>query len=544
MSQNRGVSTVPESRRLLGWLAIPAFLVVLGLIGMGVSTEDKQDFEDRAQRPSDRPFDRRGSEGDPRPADGDGRPGERGERPSGDAGDGTDRGQPTGGDGAGEGRTRVTIGEDGQGIVVELDDDGRPVRLVPADAVTPIETDRIFTPDPDGGFIGVRVDEDGTLQPVEEGDLQTDDFLLRPDPGGGIDITRPDGTRIRIEPGDDGLEAEEIDIEGDVRPVDTESESIVIQPADELAADGPIGPDAEPMIINTDRGPVGLELDPDGGLVARDPGADGSIVVDPDDASAIRVGEDGQLELVPADEITPDDTVLVPNGNGFDLVRPDGSRVEFRADGEHDGITATEIGPDGTETELTPNPDGSVTLEDGTTVGPIDAAEDGGTIERLLDTTSDLPWPWVFGGLALLALLSVGTAVYLHRNRPDDAFDLGQFATAGVPTDRFEEFLAMLAADPDPSRAIRLAFYAAERGLGGVPRRRVEETPFEWQRRVEESRPELGALLAPICDLFARVRFAPGRATAEDRTAMITALRELNQAGATAAERSAQSLGV
>jgi hypothetical protein len=537
------VSTVPDRRRLLGWLAVPAFLLVLGLVGMGVSVEDRQNFEDRNQQSADRPdqggggdqrSEQRGSptdDGEPRPADRSG-------------------GEPTDQQGSDGGRTRITIGTDGDTVVVEVDGDGRPVRLVPGDAPSPIETDRSFSPDPDGDLIGVRISESGTLEPVRPGDLQTDDYLLRPDPGGGLDITRPDGTRLRITPDAEGLQAEEIDVDGNVGPATTDGESIVVQPASDLDPAQPIDPDAEPMIIETGEGPIGLELDPDGGLVARDPTADGSVVLDPDEASAIRIGEDGELEVVPLDEVSPDDTVLVPTGNGFDLVRPDGSRVEFRADGEHDGITATEVAPDGTETELVPNQDGTVTLDDGTTVGPIDAAEDGGPIERLLDTTSELPWPWVFGGLALLALLSIGTAVYLHKNRPDDPFDLSQFAIAGIPTDRFEEFLTMLGSDPDRSRAVRLSFYAAERGLGGAPRRRVEETPFEWQRRVEELRPELGRLLAPICDLFARARFAPGQATADDLAAMIAALRELNRAGDPAAAsvgtagRGAEPMGV
>ena len=155
----------------------------------------------------------------------------------------------------------------------------------------------------------------------------------------------------------------------------------------------------------------------------------------------------------------------------------------------------------------------------------------------MIDRASGLPWPWVFGGIALLALLSIGTAVYLHRNRPDDPFDYSQFATTGVPEDQFEKFLSILIADPDPGRAIRLAFYATERGLGGLPPRRADETPFEWHARVEQRRPELAPALAPICDMFARARFAPGESTAADRDLMVEHLRELNEVANRSSEK-------
>ena len=48
-------------------------------------------------------------------------------------------------------------------------------------------------------------------------------------------------------------------------------------------------------------------------------------------------------------------------------------------------------------------------------------------------------------------------------------------------------------------------------GVGAAPwvTRRRDETPFEWHRRGESSHPALAEPLAPICDLFARARFAP-----------------------------------
>ena len=422
-------------QRFHGWLAIPAFLVVLALVGIAISTESRDEFEQRTatdQLDTPQPGRQQPGQGDP--------------QPGGSAGSGEDTTtqpvpEPADGEPAEGGETEgqsITLGTADGEIIIQLDEDGRLVQLTPVEGAVP-------------GQNGV--------------------------------------------PGSDTAPGTE-----------TENDQDGIDP-------------------------------PSGGVDSAD-----VIDIDPEDLVAIRVNEDGSFEVVPLDQISPDDTVLVPSDDGFDLVRPDGSRVEFRADGENDGITATEVAPDGTETELTPNPDGTVTLSDGTTVGPIDLAEDGGPIERFLDRTSDLPWPWVVGGLVLLALLSIGTALYLHRNRPNDPFDLSQFAVEGISVDSFEDLLRSLAADQDQDRAIRVAFYTAERGLAGLPPRRPTETPFEWHHRVSEERPDLAAALAPICDRFALVRFAPGHATSEDRDTVVAQLRALHQAGADSGNAAASTM--
>jgi hypothetical protein len=520
-------------------LAIPCFLIVLALVGMALSTESREDFEERAEQSgSGDQSDQSGNgqdqaNGDQQQGDGSQSQSQQGQSQgqdseSGSQNEGQSGSQGNSGNQGGEGQRPVIIQTENGEIVIELDENGQPVRVSPGDSFIPADPGRTLTPDPDGNLIGFRVSDDGLLEPVERDDVQAGDFLLEP-ADGGVRITEPSGDQINLSPSDDGeLTGREFTTTGTENPlVPDEDGDITIQSADDLAPGIEVDPNTQPLVITSDEGPIRIELEPTGDIVADQPTGQ-PIEVDPDDLSAIRVNEDGQLELVPLDEVQPDDTLLVPTDDGFDLVRPDGSRVEFRPDGENDGVTATEIGPDGQETELTPNPDGSVTLSDGTTVGPIDIAEDGGTFEQIVDRASSLPWPWVFGGIALLALLSIGTAVYLHRNRPDDPFDYSQFATTGVPEDQFEKFLAVLIADPDPARAVRLAFYATERGLGGVPPRRADETPFEWHARVEQRRPELAVPLAPICDMFARARFAPGDASGADRDLMVEHLRELN----------------
>ncbi len=515
---------------MLGWLAIPPFLLALALAGMAVSTEPKQDFEERSSSSAQQ---NDGDDGQEQPSssssqsDQDDPNSQPNPDRSGETQDpgGSDQRNSSGRDSDGQ-RQPITIQTDNGEITIVLDESGRPRSVSAGDSVVADPT-RSFTPDPDGGFVGFRVTDQGRLEPVETDDFNSSgDYWIRTE-ADGLEVIRPDGTQVQLRTNDNGeLTGSRSTATGLSEELPNEDGDIVIQPSVDFAPELVVDPNTEPIAITLEDGSITIELQSDGDLTATQNNE--PLTADFDDLSAIRVDEDGNFEVVPLDQINPDDTLLVPADSGFDLVRPDGSRVEFRPDGENDGVTATEVSPDGDRRELVPNPDGSVTLDDGRTVGPIDIAEDGGAFERLLDQTSDLPWPWVFGGIALLAALSIGTAVYLHRNRPTGQFDYGQFAVAGVPEDQFEKFLVILKDEPDPTRAIRLAFYAVERGMAGLPTRRSNETPFEWHSRVAETQPEMAAALAPICDLFAMARFAPGEATVANRDLMIEHLRELN----------------
>lgn len=521
----------------LGWLAIPALLGVLVLVGMALSTESRDEFESRTgqdstdQEPDRQPQDQDRSQNSGQPSEQQQAEGSNGQeqgqqQETSDADQAADQVEETSGRGGGEDSRPVVIRTPNGDVVVQLGD-GETVRAVPGDSQLPSDPSRTLSPSDDGDFGGLRVTEDGELEPIDEPTDPARDFGITPTADGGVGVTRPDGSAVTLEPtADGGLTTS--DGQSQEPQAVPAGEDVILQSAEQFPEGHRTSPEAEPLILQAEDGPVRIELNAEGDLVANQPDPDSVIEVDEDDLVAIRVNENGDLEVVPLDEIGPNDTVLVPSGGGVDLVRPDGSRVEFRVDGENDGVTATEVTADGREIELTPNPDGSVTLEDGTTVGPIDFAEDGGAIERLLDQTADLPWPWVFGAIALLAALSIATAVYLHRTRPDDAFDFGQLVETGVDVDEFERFLQILSHDPDPDRAIRLAFYAVERGLCGLPPRRPDETPFEWHHRVSEVRPELAESLGPICDRFAMVRFAPGNATTDDRDAVVARLRQLN----------------
>jgi hypothetical protein len=540
---------VGSSRSLLGWLAIPPLLLAFVLAGMAVATEPKEEFEERARARAEaeaeqsNESDRQGGSDERSGERPDGRSGSEPRSTPGDDGDQTVGDRSRAGAGGDQSQRPVVIQVDGGEVLVEFDENGRPTRIVAGEGGSDLISDRRFVPDEDGDFAGFAV-VDGRLEPVRTAEFTIDDYWLETR-SEGIEINRPDRARIQIRAGLPESEGGEVTFTGtSVSPAGIAAAlaeidgRFVVQPASDFGPEFVVDPESEPIIVDVESGRYVFDLQPEGDLTVT---ASEPASVPFGEASAVRLDEDGNFEVIPLEEISPDDTLLVPADRGFDLARPDGSRVEFRPDGENDGMTATEVSPDGQRRELEPNPDGSVTLDDGRTVGPIDYAEDGGALERLLDQTSDLPWPWVFGAIAALAALSIGTAVYLHRNRPRDAFDFSQFAVAAVPEDRFERFLSTLREESDATRAIRLAFHAVERGLAGLPIKRADETPFEWQGRVAAADAEFGQALAPICDLFALARFAPGEATDAERDRMIDHLRALNELAKRRSGRSAMA---
>ncbi|MFV0259051.1 MAG: hypothetical protein ACK5PP_11460 [Acidimicrobiales bacterium] len=284
--------------------------------------------------------------------------------------------------------------------------------------------------------------------------------------------------------------------------------------------------DGNDLTVTSPDGEVIIDVEGD---TPTNPNRPGGVLqpVQPDetgDVAGLRRTEGGELVPVGPDELRPTDYRLdtVPGG-GIDLTRPDGTRFEFRpgTDGRFD---ITEVSPDGQRTEVQPDPSGQVEIDTDTylQVAP----------PSLWEQASGTPWPWIALGITLIALASIALAWYMHHIRPRErpGLDLGLDLepAAPIPIDQFEAFLSRLAADPDPGRAIRLAFRAAERGLGGIPSRRAEETPLEWYDRVQASRPDTTEPLSGLCARFTTVKFAPGEATLEDRDEAIMDLRRLH----------------
>lgn len=310
------------------------------------------------------------------------------------------------------------------------------------------------------------------------------------------------------------------------------------RPAEQLTEPSPQSlPEPEPstaqstveppsVTLTSDGATIGLRFDADGVARASVEGQDGEFDLVPGTGSGVRLTPEGRLEPVPPGIIEADDLGLTPTDQGVDVHAPDNPLVELRPDGRTGGVSATEFDGE-TVTPLTGS-DGTVELNDGTTISPIELPGQGTAV--VVATPREMPWRWIAATIAALATASALTGYLLHRNHVEPRFSVTttlDWATDGA--EDFEGFLDRLAADPDPTRAIRLAFHAVEQGLSGLPVRRAEETPFEWHRRASDTVPAVESTLGGICDLYAKARFAPGRATEQDRRNMIVDLRRLVQ---------------
>lgn len=303
--------------------------------------------------------------------------------------------------------------------------------------------------------------------------------------------------------------------------------------------------EAEPLSFEVlaDDGSVGIRLGPDAETSAvaipRDgngrPGTRRSLDPSPDqDGSLLRLNPQGDLEAIGSGQIQPGDLVLRPIPGGIDVVRADGTRIEFLVedsngsgaadgDGLADTITINDVDSNGNATPIGPDANGRIEVGDGVTVQLRPESEPSSIWERATTT----PWRWFVLAISVLVVVSLSVAYYLHRTRPGEPFGPEFVGSGGVPADRFEDFLAMLLADDDPARAVRLAFEAAERGMGTLPSRHATETPFEWYSRVVADQEVFASALDSLCSRFATARFAPERPTSADRDAAVAELQSV-----------------
>ncbi len=134
------------------WLAIPAAFLIIIAAALAIQTESRTDFLDRV----------------------------RFEQAQQEAFENVDN-------------SRILLQtEDG---VVELSLDGESVmaREGEGGSIVTLESD------PNGEFVGFRVTEDGTFEPVRAGEDTTGDTLIVPNTEGGFDLVLPDGTRTTLE---------------------------------------------------------------------------------------------------------------------------------------------------------------------------------------------------------------------------------------------------------------------------------------------------------------------------------------------------------
>lgn len=315
---------------------------------------------------------------------------------------------------------------------------------------------------------------------------------------------------------------------------DSSTEQVQIEPTEDAGEDD-VAPEPTPggspeVTVSSGQGDVAVRFDGDGVVRARpaegqpDKG-DPEISFAPGQAGSYQIADGGELTPVPTDRSVDDleeqGVVLAPGGDfGVVVVTPEGDSVRLQADGESGGVSAVDLNDDATP--IVPNDDGLLVLDDGTTIGPLEEPAQFITIQ---DEAEDMPWAFIFTTIAVVAAVSAATGLYLHRKSEEAPIVMGGSPGSEIRTVPFAELMERLAADPDPTRAVRVGFDAAQAGLGGLPSRTVDETPFEWEARVSEARPEVSEPVQELCDLFARARFAPGVADEQDRKAMMDQLR-------------------
>ncbi|MEZ5412357.1 MAG: DUF4129 domain-containing protein [Acidimicrobiales bacterium] len=358
-------------------------------------------------------------------------------------------------------------------------------------------------------------------------------------PDGGLE-GEPTSTTAPTDDGADGAESSGNDGGSSTEPVNME----VSGPTGRLGVQlGGANPVARPIGPDDIAGTPSELVEGPQGPAAQTPGAGpGSTTAPAGDGSApgaptvgLELGADGQLQPVSQDQIAPGDLVVAPAGGGLDVLRPDGTRVQIRpgASSDGSGLVASEVTAGGV-TGLQPAEGGQIDVGDGITVtlptpDPIDLSNDteGGI--------SGPRWAQLAALAVALVLLLVGLGLWLRRRRRARAATAtateGDAVAPPIPANQIDALLASLAADPDPARAIRLAFSAAERGMGRLPARRSTETPFEWYRRVAGTEPDLAEALAGLCACFANTRFSSTPPTAGERDAAVGELRQLHTLG-------------
>lgn len=316
--------------------------------------------------------------------------------------------------------------------------------------------------------------------------------------------------------------------------------------------------DASRIIIQTPDGAV--EITTDGNRVVGE-SPDGSarvlrLVEDPNgDIIGFRVNEDGTFSPVRVGDETDGSTLLIPNADGsFDLIKPDGTRVQVGV--ENGEVAAGEFGEDGF-TPLEQNADGSYQLDDDLFASPTQPLEFDEEAASPIDPSPSSPgsFPWNTILIAIAAAAALGLGIWFFMAYSPKVATVGDvpvdqlFAAAPMvrreassdPWAAFESYLIELLAEPDPSQAIVLAFSYVEGGVGSIPARISEETPYEWFRRVQAVDPEAAPLLQPLLERYVAIRFGGHVAEDPERRRAVDDLRTVTYTVCGAGDRLASS---
>ncbi len=312
--------------------------------------------------------------------------------------------------------------------------------------------------------------------------------------------------------------------------------------------------DATRIIIQTPDGAV--EITTDGNrIVGESP--DGStrvlrLIEDPNgDIIGFRVNPDGTFSPLRVGEDTDGATLLVPNEDGsFDLIKPDGTRVQV--DVNNGEVAAGEFGEDGF-TPLESNEDGSFQLDDdlfATPTEPLDFEEGAAPSSGPSPSTpGSFPWNTILIAAAAAAALGLGIWFFMAYSPKvktvgdvpvDQLFAAAPMVRREASSDpwaAFEAYLVELLQEPDPSQAVLLAFSYVEAGVGSIPARISDETPYEWFRRVQTVDPGAAPLLQPLLERYVAIRFGGHVAEDPERRRAVDDLRTVTYAVCGAGDR-------
>ena len=302
--------------------------------------------------------------------------------------------------------------------------------------------------------------------------------------------------------------------------------------------------DATRIIIQTPDGAVEITTDGER-IVGEDSSGQAQVlrlVEDPNgDIVGFRVNEDGTFSPVRVGEDTEGATLLVPNADGsFDLIKPDGTRVQVAPDG-NGGVAAGEFDENGF-TPLDRNEDGSFQLDDDLFASPTQPLEfeEGAapsTGSSGPSSPGSFPWNTILIAVAAAAALGIGIWFFMAYSPKvkavgdvpiDQVFAAAPIVRREVASDpwaAFEEYLAELLHEPDPSQAILLAFSYVEAGVSAIPARIAEETPYEWFRRVQTVDAESDPLIQPLLERYVAIRFGGHVAEDPERRRAVNDLR-------------------
>lgn len=288
------------------------------------------------------------------------------------------------------------------------------------------------------------------------------------------------------------------------------------------------------------------------------PGAEGfdpsgKIILVPDvngDVGGVRIGPDGQLELIEPGEFgdSPGDLGLgfLPDGS-VRLSRPDGSFLDI-VPGD-DGLAFR-------------NPDGSLVLPENNGQSPDSIFEPpgaqaepdrndarGDSTDENGDGFSFPRWLlWVLlaiVALGLLALIARGMSSRDGSEDDDDEDeaedDVQDLVDYSAEIDALDRMLWEIDQEPDPRTAIRRVYAALETGLDNAEMaRRQSETPGIYLRRILGRFDVLDAPLRELTELFEQARFSQHEITPQMRDRAVQALVAVRGHYAHAATQSPQ----